>query len=254
MTLKSITNPRSHSGIELVSINELRPNPKNARKHSRHQINELKSAINRFGFNSVLIRDANGILIVGHARWQAAKELGYQELPTITVSDLSENEINALAVSDNRLGDLSDFDNAQLVEVLKGLGDISPDGLGFSITEIQELVIELPDMSHILGSSDSIPSSPIRVPPSYRRRTRKPSKTNQIRERNLPRSVVSEKASINSASFEGNLANEHSVCVHSCVGLDTLCHKIALRLQDLRKDDPLVLEWFAKRSFAEEGH
>jgi len=254
MTLDSIEKPRSHSGIELVPINELRPNLKNARKHSRHQINELKSAINRFGFNSVLIRDANGILIVGHARWQAAKELGYQALPTITVAHLSENEINALAISDNRLGELSDFDNAQLVEVLKGLGDISPDGLGFSITEIQELVIELPDMSQILGSGDKIPSSLMRVPPSDRSRTKKPYKTNQIRERNLPRPLVSERASIDSASFEADRANEPSVCVHGCVGLDTLCHKIALRLQDLRKDDPLVREWFAKLSFTEEGN
>jgi hypothetical protein len=254
MTLKSISYPHSHSGIELVSINDFLPNPNNVRKHSRRQINELKSAINRFGFNSVLIRDKNGILVVGHARWQAAKELGYQELPAITISDLSENEIKALAVSDNRLSDLSDFDNAQLVEVLKGLGDISPDGLGFSITEIQELVIELPDMFHILGSGDNIPSSVMRGPPSDRRRTKKPLKINRVGERKPPRSMVREKMSIDRASFEGNLANEHSVCVHSCVGLDILCHKIALRLQNLRKDDPLVLEWFAKRSFAEEGH
>jgi len=199
MTLDSIENPRSHSGIELVPINELRPNPKNARKHSRHQINELKSAINRFGFNSVLIRDTNGILIVGHARWQAAKELGYQALPTITVAHLSENEINALAISDNRLGELSDFDNAQLVEVLKGIGDISPDGLGFSITEIQELVIELPDISNILGSGDNIPSSVMRGPPSDRRRTKKPLKINRIGERKPPRSMVREKMSIDSA-------------------------------------------------------
>lgn len=78
--------------IEMMSVAALRPYPHNARTHSKRKLRQIADSIKRFGFtNPVLIRDA-GEIIAGHGRVLAAKELGYETVPTLKLSHLSAEE------------------------------------------------------------------------------------------------------------------------------------------------------------------
>jgi DNA modification methylase len=82
---------------------ELKPDPRNARTHSKAQIGQLKSAIEAFGFTNPILIDDEGLLIAGHGRLRAAKELGLAEVPTITLTGLSETQKRTLRIADNKI-------------------------------------------------------------------------------------------------------------------------------------------------------
>ena len=77
------------------SISQLRPYPRNARRHSKKQVRQIADSIERFGFtNPVLVSD-DGEIIAGHGRVAAAKLLGMSRVPTLALSHLSEAERRA---------------------------------------------------------------------------------------------------------------------------------------------------------------
>ena len=85
------------------SPSALKPDPRNARTHPKRQIEQLVRSIREFGFtNPVLIDEAN-VLIAGHGRLRAAKELGVETIPTIQLEGLSEAQKKALRLADNKI-------------------------------------------------------------------------------------------------------------------------------------------------------
>lgn len=80
--------------VKQIKISEIKPYPKNAKKHPKKQIEQVAASMQEFGFNQPLVVDKNGVLIVGHGRLEAANLLGLKEVPTITV-DLSEEQAKA---------------------------------------------------------------------------------------------------------------------------------------------------------------
>src|SRR5712692_2236500 len=91
----------SNRKIELVSIDHLKPYPRNARTHSRTQIRQIADSIRRFGFVNPPLVDDQGQIIAGHGRVEAAKLLGITEIPVLRVSHLSETERRAYILADN---------------------------------------------------------------------------------------------------------------------------------------------------------
>lgn len=95
-----------------VDINTLKPYEKNNKKHPEEQISLLVQNIDKFGFTNPLLIHNNDknekVIIAGHGRYEAAKRLGMKELPCIYINDLSENQIKALRISDNKLTELSE--------------------------------------------------------------------------------------------------------------------------------------------------
>lgn len=84
-------------------IVSLRPYARNARTHSRKQIKQIAASIERFGFtNPVLVSD-DGEIIAGHGRIEAAKLLGWKNVPTLALSHLNEAERRAYVLADNKL-------------------------------------------------------------------------------------------------------------------------------------------------------
>src|SRR3982075_1479020 len=84
-------------------VGALKPRSTNPRTHSKKQIGQIAGAIRRFGFtNPVLVDDANGI-VAGHGRVEAAKAVGLDQVPTVRLSAMSEAEIRAYVIADNRL-------------------------------------------------------------------------------------------------------------------------------------------------------
>ena len=90
--------------IEQRRIGELRPYSRNARTHSRKQIRQIAKSIERFGFCNPVLVDDVGQIIAGHGRVEAAKLLNIQELPTVRLSHLSDDDKRAYLLADNQTG------------------------------------------------------------------------------------------------------------------------------------------------------
>lgn len=126
------------SKIEIHKISKLRPYPGNARTHSKKQIRQISSSIERFGFtNPVLVSDELEI-IAGHGRVEAAKLLGLEALPTIALNHLSDAERKAYVLADNKLALNAGWDQEILAIEFQGLIDLEFDMelTGFSNLEI----------------------------------------------------------------------------------------------------------------------
>ncbi len=124
--------------LESISIAALKPYERNARTHSRKQINQIAASIKRFGFNApVLIDEENGI-IAGHGRVEAATLLGLETVPAIRLAHLSDDEKRAYILADNKLATKAGWDRDVLAIEVKHLLEVGfdPEPIGFDIPEI----------------------------------------------------------------------------------------------------------------------
>jgi len=142
-------DPTCRLSIEYLSAPALKPYPRNARTHSKRQLAKLADSIKEFGFVvPVLIDNENG-LIAGHARLQAAKELGLDAIPCIRIEHLSDAQKRAFILADNRLTELASWDPELLaseLQVLAGL-DFDVELSGFETGEIDLILEEGRDLS-----------------------------------------------------------------------------------------------------------
>lgn len=120
-----------HPKIEMLRVSALTPNPRNARKHPAKQIAQLAANIDRFGFTIPILVDQDNMILAGHGRLDAAKKLGLDQIPVIRHDFLNDAERRAFALADNRLAELSSWDE----EILKSELEILFEG-GFDISEI----------------------------------------------------------------------------------------------------------------------
>jgi DNA modification methylase len=138
---------RARPIIEYRQIADLKPNPKNPRRHSDRQIKLLMTNIERFGFVAPVLIDAKNNILAGHGRIDATQRLGWSEAPTIRLDHLSEAEARALMIADNRLAEMSTWDDVFLAEALKELSGLDLtfdlDELGFDVADIDLRIASL---------------------------------------------------------------------------------------------------------------
>jgi ParB-like chromosome segregation protein Spo0J len=120
-------SPDGRLAIIYRPIDQIKPNPANPRRHNRTQIRKLARILRRFGFLVLLLIDSNSVLIAGHARLEAGLSIGLQEVPTIVVDNLTDAEIQAFMIADNRIVELSTWDDKMLAEQLLELSQIAPE-------------------------------------------------------------------------------------------------------------------------------
>jgi ParB-like chromosome segregation protein Spo0J len=120
-----------------MDISQIKPYPKNAKKHDKKQIKQVADSIKRFGFVQPIVIDKNNEVVIGHCRLEASKLLGLTDVPTISVENLSDKEVQALRLADNKLNE-SAWDMNLVIEDLKGLDTELLDLTGFS----KDLIIE----------------------------------------------------------------------------------------------------------------
>jgi DNA modification methylase len=141
----------------------LRPYGRNARTHSRKQIQQIARSIERFGFtNPVLVSD-DGEILAGHGRVAAAKFLGLKSVPTIALSHLSATERRAYVLADNKLALNAGWDRETLAIELQALIDLDFDVeiTGFSATEID---LTLDEARESATAGDDAPEDQIPPP------------------------------------------------------------------------------------------
>jgi len=102
--------------VETVAIKDLILNPKHARKHSSEQLHRLERCLVKYGFLVPVLKDASGHVICGHARIAAANMAGITSVPALTVSGLTEAQIRAFTIAENRMSDLAAWDYGLLRE------------------------------------------------------------------------------------------------------------------------------------------
>lgn len=120
-----------HGDIVHRPISSLKPNPRNARTHSKGQIRKIANSIDAFGFIGCILIDTEGTIIAGHGRLEAAKLLKMETVPTLTISHLNPEQIRALMMADNRLAELAGWDDGILAIEFQ---DLMSANLEFDIT------------------------------------------------------------------------------------------------------------------------
>ena len=119
--------------VENYDIKKLKPYKKNTKKHSQEQIGNVANSIDKYGFVQPIVIDKDGTIVIGHCRYEAAKRLKLKEVPAVCVDDLTESEVNALRIVDNKTNE-SDWDFKILAQELTDL-DLSGfefDGFDFN--------------------------------------------------------------------------------------------------------------------------
>ena len=163
------------AAVEHLPTGAIRSNPRNARRHSRKQIEQLADSLRAFGFLCPVIIDEAEQLLAGHGRLVAAKSLGLATVPCLRVQHLTPEAKRAFALADNRLAELSDWDEDLLKAELEELAALEAD-LTFSL---EVTGFDTVDLDRLLGPEPSptgrrlqTGSRPIRTMPSRRWRGR----------------------------------------------------------------------------------
>jgi DNA modification methylase len=115
---------RAKLAIRYVPVAGLRPYARNARRHSKKQIEQIAASVRQFGFVNPILIDQDGEIVAGHGRLLAAQYLDMTEVPVIGIDHLSPEQVRAYRLADNRLAELSDWDEDTLAIELKGLLEI----------------------------------------------------------------------------------------------------------------------------------
>lgn len=134
--------------IELLALDALTPYDKNARLHTRSQIEKIAKSIAAFGFNNPILIDSDQGIIAGHGRLEAAKFLGLESVPVIRLDHLSDKERRAYILADNRLADLSQWDEELLGQEVAALQEaaLDLDAMGWTEDELEALIAGLDDI------------------------------------------------------------------------------------------------------------
>jgi DNA modification methylase len=139
--MQSSTTPLE---ITYLHTTSLKPDPRNPRVHSDKQIRQIAQSIQSFGFNVPLLIDEQEKVIAGHGRLMAARKMGWNTVPTIKLSHLTESQRAAFLIADNRLTENSSWDERMLGEQLKVLSELELDfdleAIGFEVPEIDLLI------------------------------------------------------------------------------------------------------------------
>ena len=145
--------------IEQKLISDLIPYANNARTHSDEQVTQIASSIKEFGFNNPILIDKDNGIIAGHGRLEAAKKLGYTEVPTIKLEHLTDTQRKAFILADNRIALNSGWDTTLLSLELKELDtELDLTSLGFDAKELAALLA--PEQVEGNTDEDSVPDVP----------------------------------------------------------------------------------------------
>ena len=114
----------------LKKIEDLIPYENNPR-HNDNAVPYVMESISRFGFKVPMVIDKDNVIVCGHTRYKAAQELGMTEVPCIIADDLTDEQIRAFRIVDNKVGELANWDNVKLQTELSEIEGIPMQDLGF---------------------------------------------------------------------------------------------------------------------------
>ncbi len=145
--------------IELRPIDSVTPYDRNPRVNDG-AVDAVAASLKEFGFRQPLVVDAEGVIVVGHTRWKAAKKLGLAQVPVHVARELTPAQARAYRIADNQTGSIATFDMDLLPVEIAGLDDMGFDIglLGFSDEQMAEIMA--PKGTPGLTDPDDIPEPP----------------------------------------------------------------------------------------------
>lgn len=117
--------------IEYLPVEDLVPYQNNARKHTNTDVSAIAKSIEMFGFDDPIGIWKGNVIIEGHGRLMAAKQLGMETVPVIRLDHLTDEERRSYALVHNKSAELSEWDDDMLSLELKDIVDIDMSGFGF---------------------------------------------------------------------------------------------------------------------------
>jgi len=151
--------------VDYRPIQGLHANPRNARTHSPAQLRKLADSIRQFGFTNPILIDETRQVLAGHGRLEAARQLGWTEVPTISLESMTEADKRAYVIADNRIADKAGWDHELLALELQYLTELDVDFdvtiTGFEMAEVDILIGDLgkPDPADELPEAN--PAAPV---------------------------------------------------------------------------------------------
>ena len=138
--------------IKNVQLKDIKPYEKNAR-NNKNAVDKVTQSIKEFGFKVPIVLDKNNVIVCGHTRYEAAKKLKMAAVPCVIADDLTENQIKAYRLADNKVAEFSTWDFDILKDELFAIDDIDMSDFGFDLSfgddeeqEVQEddYITEIP--------------------------------------------------------------------------------------------------------------
>ena len=124
-----------------LKISEIKPYEKNPRKNDK-SVDKVANSIKEFGFKVPIVIDKNNIIVCGHTRYKAAKKLGLDVVPCVVADDLTDEQIKAYRLADNKVGEDSLWDTDLLNGELDDILNIDMTDFGFALPEFDAEVVE----------------------------------------------------------------------------------------------------------------
>lgn len=143
---KPNTTAAGDAAAVYVSLDDLHPWEGNPRKNDA-AVPKVVESIRRFGFAAPIIADRDGMILAGHTRYRAAREIGLDVVPVRYV-DLDPTAARLYALADNRLGEVADWDEARLAQVIREIAleeEVDPSFFvvaGFTVDEVEGMLEE----------------------------------------------------------------------------------------------------------------
>mgnify|MGYP001234558981 CR=1 FL=1 len=145
--------------VEQRDIAQVFENPENPRKHSDKQIEQIVASIQEFGFVNPILIDEQATIIAGHGRFRAAQSLGMKQVPTISVTGLTDDQKRALIIADNKIAINSTWDEDLLWQQIQSLSESDFDltVMGFDEEQVIPFLAEEAFVSDLLEEWNEMP-------------------------------------------------------------------------------------------------
>lgn len=127
--------------VKLVKIADIRPYDRNPRNNDG-AVNAVAASIKEFGWQQPIVVDRDGVIIAGHTRYKAAQKLKCKEVPVVVAENLTDEQVKAYRLADNKTGELAGWDFSALEEELAGLAEIDMSQFGFADPEAEDFNID----------------------------------------------------------------------------------------------------------------
>ncbi|MCC5828948.1 MAG: ParB N-terminal domain-containing protein [Phycisphaeraceae bacterium] len=151
--------------VQLRKIDDIRPYERNPRLNDK-AVDAVAESLREFGFRQPIVIDADGVIIVGHTRWKAARQLGLAKVPVHVATDLTPEQIRAYRIADNKTGEIAEWDLEILPIELNELRELASGGgfdmgvLAFDEEELGKLLNSAQGVTEGLTDPDEVPEPP----------------------------------------------------------------------------------------------
>lgn len=135
--------------VKLVKIAEIKPYDRNPRNNDG-AVDAVAASIKEFGWQQPIVVDRDGVIIAGHTRYKAAQKLKCKEVPVVVAENLTDEQVKAYRLADNKTGELAGWDFSALEEELAGLAQIDMSQFGFADPEAEDF-----DIDHLFIEAES---------------------------------------------------------------------------------------------------